>query len=287
MLLGNDKKQVPITLADVDVLAATLEQTRARLVVVDPFQGYLGAGVDLHRSNETRPVLAGLAALAEKFGCAIVLIEHMTKGGRARSIYRALGSIDIVAAARSVLLAGADCQNATTRAVVHIKSSLAKAGGSVGYSLTEDGVLKWEGPSQMTAEDILGSDSPKPSPKRSQAEEFLLKALAHGPRPSAEVEEEAKAAGISERTLDRARQKLKLVTTKDTFGGGWIIGRPSEGVPSTYGTSFLKQKEAALWQVALQEAESLPRTGPQGSDMTPFAEVDAVPSKVNGNGDLH
>lgn len=81
-------------------------QTKARLVVLDLIQGFLGADVDMHQANEIRPLMKRMAVLAEKHHCTIVLISHMNKNNNGKSSYRGLGSIDFQAAARSVLIVG-------------------------------------------------------------------------------------------------------------------------------------------------------------------------------------
>jgi hypothetical protein len=101
---------------------------RPTLVAIDPLVAYLGAGVDLHRANETRAVMSRLAILAEKYHCAIVAVRHLTKGGKDKAIYRGIGSIDFTAACRSVLLVGSDPDDTSRRAVVHIKSNLSEKG---------------------------------------------------------------------------------------------------------------------------------------------------------------
>lgn len=87
-------------------LEEAIIQTKARLVVLDPIQGFLGAGVDMHRANEIRPLMKRISVLAEKYQCAIILIGHMNKNSNGKSSYRGLGSIDFQAAARSVLIVG-------------------------------------------------------------------------------------------------------------------------------------------------------------------------------------
>ena len=49
------------------------------MIVLDPLQGYIGSGIDMHRANEVRPLMHRLSVLAEKYKCAIVLIGHMNK----------------------------------------------------------------------------------------------------------------------------------------------------------------------------------------------------------------
>jgi len=98
--------ELSITLDAVTHIEEALKQFQPELVVVDPFQSFLGSHVDMHRANEIRPVLDGLGKLAAKYGCVIVLIRHLKKDTAGGANYRGLGSIDIYAAARSVLLAG-------------------------------------------------------------------------------------------------------------------------------------------------------------------------------------
>ena len=56
------------------------------------------SNVDMNRANEVRPVFRKLGMIAEKTGCAIVLIGHLNKSSGTQSTYRGLGSIDIMAA---------------------------------------------------------------------------------------------------------------------------------------------------------------------------------------------
>ena len=65
-------------------LEEAIIQTKARLVVLDPIQGFLGADVDMHRANEIRPVMKRVAVLAEKYQCAIILIGHMNKNSSSK-----------------------------------------------------------------------------------------------------------------------------------------------------------------------------------------------------------
>ena len=100
-----DDREQPLTMLDIR-LEEAIVQTKARLVVLDPIQGFLGAEVDMHRANEIRPLMKRVAVLAEKYHCAIILIGHMNKNSNGKSSYRGLGSIDFQAAARSVLIVG-------------------------------------------------------------------------------------------------------------------------------------------------------------------------------------
>ena len=210
----NKSQFFPVSLSDVDLLEETLQMTKARLVVVDPIQTYLGAGVDSHRSNETRPVLDGLARLAEKHSCCMLLVRHINKASTNRAIHRGLGSIDFTGAVRSELLAGSDPEDPNRRALVHIKSNVGQLGSSVGFVIDDDG-LRWTGESSLTAAAIL---SPEPTADRvsamKEATEFLTQALAKGTRPAKDLFEQAFAMGISPRTLKRAKANMGVKSQK-------------------------------------------------------------------------
>lgn len=73
-----DESDETLTMAD-RRLEMALEETGARLIVLDPLQGYLGPGIDMYRANEIRPVMMSLSRLAERYHCAIVLVGHLLR----------------------------------------------------------------------------------------------------------------------------------------------------------------------------------------------------------------
>jgi len=103
MVIDDSEKE--LTMTD-ERLEQAIIATNAKLIVLDPIQAYLGAGVDMHRANEVRPIMKRLSVLAEKHGCAVVLIGHMNKATGNNANHRGLGSVDFQAATRSVLIVG-------------------------------------------------------------------------------------------------------------------------------------------------------------------------------------
>jgi len=185
-------------------LRLAIRSRRPALIVIDPLMAFFDGGIDINRASEIRQVLAVLARLAERFKCAVLAVRHLTKSSASRAIYRGLGSIDFTAACRSVLLAGCDPENPERRALVHIKSNLARTAPALGYSIDDQRFL-WTGPSTLTAERLLAAADREETTTVLDARDFLLTALAAGSRPAREVLKEARAAGISERTLRRAK----------------------------------------------------------------------------------
>lgn len=71
-----DEKDDPLSFTDARIEEA-IKKTGAGLMVLDPLQAYMGANVDMYRANEVRSVLSGLVDIAQRTGCAILLVEHM------------------------------------------------------------------------------------------------------------------------------------------------------------------------------------------------------------------
>ena len=128
-----DESDEVLSLSDERIGRAIVE-SGAKLLILDPLQAYLGANVDMHRANEVRPLFQKLGLVAERTECAIVIIGHMNKGG-SKSGYRGLGSIDITAAARSVLVVGKSPKDPNIKVMAHSKSNLAPEGTSLSFEI--------------------------------------------------------------------------------------------------------------------------------------------------------
>ena len=172
-----DDNDQALTMMDARLEEAII-QTKARLVVLDPIQGFLGTDVDMHRANEIRPLMKRVAVLAEKYHCAIILIGHMNKNSNGKSSYRGLGSIDFQAAARSVLIVGRIKDEPEIRVLCHVKSSLAPEGKSIAFRLDKDTGFEWIGEYDISADDLLSGDNR--GQKIHAAKEFLQEFLASG-----------------------------------------------------------------------------------------------------------
>ena len=215
-----DDREQPLTMLDVRLEEAIM-QTKARMVVLDPIQGFLGTDVDMHRANEIRPLMKRVAVLAEKYHCAIILIGHMNKNSNGKSSYRGLGSIDFQAAARSVLIVGRLKDEPETRVMCHVKSSLAPEGKSVAFRLDKETGFQWIGEYDISADDLLSGDAR--GQKSRIAKEFLLDILADGGMAQKKIEEEASKHGIKKKTLRNAKQELEIDSVKRGNQGFWIL----------------------------------------------------------------
>jgi len=134
---------------------AAIAAVNARLVIFDPFQAFLGAKVDMFRSNETRPELARLFDMCNRHDCACLIISHMAKNrGDKSPVNKSLGSVDIPAAMRSILELTDDPNHPGQKVMVHIKCSNAPKGPSIAFTIGDRGGVHWTGFSPMTPDDL-------------------------------------------------------------------------------------------------------------------------------------
>lgn len=206
-----DDSEEPIYF-DSEILETHLKEYKPSLLVFDPVQAYLGEKVDMHRANEVRPKLKRLGDLAEKTNCAILLIMHMSKMSSNSALYRALGSIDFVGAARSVIQLVKNPEFDGQIALCRTKTNLAPQSDSILFHIDLNaGGLIFNGYSKKTADDFLSiRNISRESPKKDRAEEFLCEILENGPMLKETIVKKAEAEGISKSTLENARRGLGI-----------------------------------------------------------------------------
>ena len=203
-----DDSEVQLTLSDERIEKAIVENN-ARLVIIDPIQAYLGADVDMNRANEVRPIFMRLGQVAQRTGCAILLIGHLNKAAGMQSLQRGLGSIDIAAAVRSVMFIGKLKHDPTMRILTHEKSSLAPPGVSLTFSLGDEGGFRWVGEYDITADEMLSGIEPQRETKTQQAKDLICALLAGGKQVlSEDIDKAALERGIPGRTVRDAKREL-------------------------------------------------------------------------------
>ena len=203
-----DNSEVQLTLSDERIEKAIVENN-ARLVIIDPIQAYLGADVDMNRANEVRPIFMRLGQVAQRTGCAILLIGHLNKAAGMQSLQRGLGSIDIAAAVRSVMFIGKLKHDPTMRILTHEKSSLAPPGASLAFSLGDEGGFRWVGEYDITADEMLSGIEPQRETKTQQAKDLICTLLAGGKQVlSEDIDKAALERGIPGRTVRDAKREL-------------------------------------------------------------------------------
>lgn len=217
-----DEAKKELSLSD-ERIEKAIRQNSARLIVLDPLQAYLGAEADMNRANEIRPIIKRMADVAERTGCAVILLGHLNKASGTQAAYRGLGSIDFRAAARSVLLIGRVKKEPNIRVIIHDKSSLAPEGEPMAFSLGDNEGFRWIGRYDITADELLSGKGGDTESKEVLATRLILDLLADGKEMfSEDIEKAAAEIGISERTVRNAKKKLGDRLTSHRVGTQWV-----------------------------------------------------------------
>lgn len=210
-----DEELENITLND-ERLRDAIRNFRADLLVIDPLQAYLGDDADITNFKKTRQLMQKLSIWAATYNCAIVLIGHMTKKESNNSLYRGMGSIDLVASARSVLQVYHDEENSNIRYVKHVKSSLAPKGADIGFELTLEG-FKWlETEATMQAE--VKEENETVYPPMSSGDEtiagLLKEKLLEGQIRATDIQKYFTDLGIGIKPLKRVKKIMGIKSVR-------------------------------------------------------------------------
>jgi len=206
------------TLADLEALeSAMAARPDCRLVVIAPLGSFLGGDTDAHRDNDVRSILVPVTMLAERHAVAVLVGAHRRKSFGPSADDLALGSRAFTAVARAVWHLTRDPENKARRLLLTGKSNIAPEQTGLAFTIdAEPGGLpsiRWEsGAVDMTADDAIrrenGDADDRGATAVEQAVAWLRETLAEGALPSADVLARARAQGIRQRTLERAKEQL-------------------------------------------------------------------------------
>lgn len=214
-----------LSLSDDSTIEQIMKDLNPLLMIFDPLQAYLGSQIDMNRANQVRPVLGRIGALAEKYNCAIIFIMHHSKASQNAALYRALGSMDIPAVARSMLILGKDPDPEKPQGVIicHEKSSLGEHGKSIKFEIAPQlGGVVFGGYSDLKADDILSVPKRtrnKPSKKRDALIDDILD-LFDGKNyiKIPKLKDLCEQLDCSQNTLYRARDELGIQSIFKGYG---------------------------------------------------------------------
>lgn len=221
-IVDND---IALTLED-GRIETVIQETGASVFIIDPIQAFIPPDSDMQSVTKMRSILRKLSNTAEKYHCAVILIGHMNKGGGGKSLYRGLGSIDIAAIARSVLMISRDEIKPSIRYMYPIKSSLAPEGPAIAFSFKADGGLEWQGRYEINTTELVDTITVKTS-KRDKARAKMLQMLEQKDRTAKEVYAALAEIGVGSRTVEKAKKELHVRTYRS--GDCWYWGLPQNG----------------------------------------------------------
>ncbi len=213
---------IALTLEDGRIESA-IKETGARVFIIDPLQAFIPPDSDMQNATKMRSILRKLANTAAQYQCAVILIGHMNKGSGTKTLYRGLGSIDIAAIARSVLMVSRDNNRPDFRYMYPIKSSLAPEGPAIAFSFKDGGGVEWHGRYNLNTSELIDSVTIKTT-KRDKARAKFIQLLGDGDRPAKEVYSCLANLGIGSRTVEKVKKELQVSTYR--LGGCWYWGLP-------------------------------------------------------------
>ena len=204
-------KENSLTLED-SRIEEIIRQTGARLFILDPLQAYLPQSSDMFSVGRMRQQLKGLADIAAKYGCAIVIIGHMNKASGEKNLYRGLGSIDIAAIARSILMISRDRADPEVRYMFPVKSSLAPEGNAIAFTFKPELCVRWIGSRDSVREQT--EDYTLDESKLAMAVRVTGELLSERDMRSSDIFHKLKIMGVSERTAKTVKKELGITSYK-------------------------------------------------------------------------
>lgn len=223
---GNEYQ--PVIPDDLEKLEMQIEATNTGIIVIDPFMAFLNGDKNANRDQDVRGALAPLASMAERKGCAVIILRHLNKSLGSSPLYRGGGSIGIIGAARFGFLIAKDPEDPTgqRRILAPQKINIGPEPPALAYCLesvpgTDVARIKWLGEADISTThllDTIQSDAERSA--RGEARSWLSDLLKEGPMAVRDIQAEAKKDGMSWRTLERVKVDLGVVARRDGFGRG-------------------------------------------------------------------
>lgn len=233
---------------DCDGLAAEIARLGVAMLAADPLLSLIHASVDTHRDRDLRTVLEPLKRLADTTGCTVVGLAHFNKSASSDALNLITGSRAFSAVARAVLPVARDTTADDGSCILsQAKSNLGSLDvPSLRYRIETAEVPTPEGPASVgklmfTGEtdrhvsDVLadGQEASDGRAERDEAASWLTAYLAQhgGEAPSKDLFKAARAEGIAERTLRRARDRAKVTSHAEGFPARTIWRLPANYPP--------------------------------------------------------
>lgn len=214
--------------ADMALLAAACRELGSvSLIIIDPVSSYMGDG-DINNAGDVRSITNELASLVHDYKASVLMITHNSKGQGSAGA-KVTGSHAWLAAARTAFSVTKD-DVSEIRTMAPIKANIAKDTDAYSFTVTdatipsatggvETSYVVWENYTTKKTADQVMADK-RDGPAVAEAIDFLTDLIKSGPMSSDEVHELAKRAGLAERTLNRAKKELNIVSKKSD--GKWL-----------------------------------------------------------------
>jgi hypothetical protein len=173
--------------------------------------------------------LRPLVDLAEKYSVAVIGVTHLNKNASGKAVYRAMGSLAFLAAARTCWLVTTDPNDPDSkrRLLTPAKQNVLIDPTGLAFEIVDGKVVFENDPVTITAEEALGTTGSIEAPALNEAKQWLSERVTTGKTMAAtEVYKQADEQRISKRTLERAKKELHIESYPLTVDGKkvWFWG---------------------------------------------------------------
>lgn len=242
------------------------------LLIIDPIMALLGTSVDSYRDQDVRKVTTPLARLAEELNLAVLIVRHPNKGSTNNALLRGGGSMAFIGSARVGWVIGKHPDNPEIRVLAISKSNIGTMDESLEFQLSNDETyncarIEWLGSSKLTADNLYEDQNSEEKSLTDEAMEWLTEFLAEGGMDHPTIKREAAKYGITDKSLRRAREKLKIETKRQGQGTShtslWVLPpslkpyTPTDAL-SNVGRSALNGQESPNQSELFPEAPDRP-----------------------------
>lgn len=238
-----DREVRLLSILDEVALTTELVARGITVLVVDPLMSTIGANVDIHRNNEVRAYVEPWARIADAIGGIVVGVVHLRKESSGDLVAAITGSSAFGEIARAVFGFAKDPESDEgDRVLSQAKNSTGEEDLALTYRITgcevltdsgqqaDVGRFEITGTSEVTVGDILTAvphmdATGTGAEARAWLEDYLAE---NGPEPSKVVKAAGRKENYSERTLQRAAAKLRVVATSQGFPRATFWSLPPE-----------------------------------------------------------
>lgn len=190
----------------------------AALLIVDPLSAAYSDKTDTNNDKSTRRDLKPLSKMAQRTGCAVLAIRHLTKASTGNPIYAGQGSIAIIGNARSGLMVKKHPENEDVRLLMQSKSNLGEWAQTIEYEVAGCDVndkintakIEWKGHSDLMAEDIM-SEGGNRGTKLEAARTWLEELLSTGPMSATDIRDKCQQAQPGPHSWATVRRAQKML----------------------------------------------------------------------------
>ncbi|MHB8735446.1 MAG: AAA family ATPase [Terriglobales bacterium] len=224
---------------DIVILQDAIREAGVRALVLDPYISLAHTSLDMRVEQQARIYLESLAATLAATSCVGILIRHLRKGRGGDAREAGLGSVAVANVARSLIRCDEHPHIAGRWVMSVIACNSGRKLPTQVYRIVEHEPgrvrVEWDGACEIDADAIAeGRGSEAERGEWTDADQILVSVIGNGWAPYRDLASECAAAGVTERMLRRAGERLRVTKRRmQVAGKGWSEwGPPSSGWPA-------------------------------------------------------